>query len=254
MQLSIQFAVLVSLVALTLSGTWQPVIVPLLTRWGILKPTHTNFIEHIDIPSFIRPEECLQFIEETERALKTAVSISHGNSYWNSRVVYPGDIAPDKLHRIKQLVVQIQDITRSHFRLPEWERLYVDALVLSRMKQNDSVGWHADNAFFPNCDANYASQRTWSAVLYLNGHDGVRGVAEEPKFAGGVFQFLRRMPEEIVPHAGRLLIFGAGCDYYHRATPVESGTRYTIALWFNNRRDMASPQFHDKPLGSLPAK
>lgn len=201
-------------------------------------------INPIDMPNFLHPSECAELIAHAEHSITSASSISVGNSYWNSRVVYPDGIAPDVLHRLRQLTLDIAHMIRRHYQLEPWIQVYLDTLVLARMKQGDGVDWHADNAFFPDCKPNYVDFRTWSAVVYLNGHDGVRGVASEPSFTGGLFQFYARRNETIVPHAGRLLAFGAGCDYFHRALPVESGTRYTIALWFTDRLEKANPHFH----------
>lgn len=193
-------------------------------------------INPIDVPNFLALLECAQLIESAEKNINNALSISIGNSYWNSRVVYPSDIDKETLSRMRDVVTEIARMLRKHYQLDDWIQLYLETLVFARMREGDSVGWHADNAFYPDCTPNYAAFRTYSAVIYLNGDES---------FTGGLFQFYARQNETIVPHAGRMLAFGAGCDYFHQATPVASGTRYTIALWYTDRLEKANKYFHE---------
>jgi hypothetical protein len=205
------------------------------------QPLHTvsAAILPIDVEEFVSTDVCDWFIDYTERSIDAALSISVGNSYWNSRVIYPSDMHEEPLKALKELVYRVMETVGRHYGLDK-RSLYVDTVVLARMREGDSVDWHADNAYFPNCAPNYAAHRTYSAVIYLNGHDS--DLAR--RFTGGIFQFYTRQHQPIVPRAGRMIAFGAGCDYFHRATPVESGSRYTIAMWFTDRSDKANAHFH----------
>ncbi len=108
-------------------------------------------------------------------------------------------------------------LLRAHYAL---ERLYSESTHVVRWSAGQSLDVHADNAHADGT-AHYSAHRTHSAVLFLN---------ESPQFTGGVFYFAHgpRVP----PRAGTLLGFGAGLDCAHGVEPVQTGERYTVALFY----------------------
>jgi hypothetical protein len=81
---------------------------------------------------------------------------------------------------------------------------------------------HADNVTAKG-EANHTYWREATAMLYLN--DGFRD------FQGGMLRF-SRLKTEFVPKPGLLVGFGCGLDFEHEVTPVVSGSRHTVALWY----------------------
>jgi 2-oxoglutarate-Fe(II)-dependent oxygenase superfamily protein len=81
---------------------------------------------------------------------------------------------------------------------------------------------HADNVTAKG-KPNHTYWRDATAMLYLN--DGVRD------FQGGTLRF-SRLETEFVPKPGLLVGFGCGLDFEHEVTPVLSGSRHNVALWY----------------------
>ena len=85
------------------------------------------------------------------------------------------------------------------------------------------IGWHRDNG------ESHLEQRYVSAVVYLNSPG-------EGSFTGGTFAF-RDPHQAVVPAAGRLVTYTS--DQEHRVHEVETGERFTLAMWFTTSRHAA---------------
>ena len=82
------------------------------------------------------------------------------------------------------------------------------------------IGWHRDDR------ESHLEQRYVSAVVYLNSPG-------EGSFTGGTFAF-RDPHQAVVPAAGRLVTYTS--DQEHRVHEVETGERFTLAMWFTGER------------------
>lgn len=92
--------------------------------------------------------------------------------------------------------------------------LFVEFSALISWQPGSWIDKHKDNG------KPYLAQRHYAAIVYLND--------VEKDFNGGVFEF--GDGQQVHPKAGRLLTYSAGD--IHCVTPVTSGERFTVALWF----------------------
>jgi len=92
--------------------------------------------------------------------------------------------------------------------------LFVEFSALISWQPGSWIDKHKDNG------KPYLAQRHFAAIVYLNDVD--------KNFDGGVFEF--GDGQQVHPKAGRLLTYSAAD--IHSVTPVTSGERFTVALWF----------------------
>lgn len=160
-----------------------------------------------------------------DAALDKGAAVSHGNAYWNDKIAYVTTASPPHIQTIVFFVVHAA--SRYMRTMYGHDDIYPNTVSVARMGVGGGVPVDADNAYYPDCTGpHYSHMRTFSSVTYLSTH--------ARDFTGGVFQF-KTGNITITPTCGTTLLFGAGCDYYHRATPVQSGTRYSIAAWFTDK-------------------
>jgi predicted 2-oxoglutarate/Fe(II)-dependent dioxygenase YbiX len=101
-----------------------------------------------------------------------------------------------------------------------------DGVMINKWPTGMELGLHADNAFYPSREPNYTAWRSYSGVFYLNGD-----------FEGGEFYFGDHEHGDtkvIKPVANSLIVFRSGLCSTHGVKRVESGTRWTVPLWFTH--------------------
>jgi predicted 2-oxoglutarate/Fe(II)-dependent dioxygenase YbiX len=110
---------------------------------------------------------------------------------------------------------------------------YVDFTLFTEMMFGDCHPLHADNEVRDENGAwvpNHTSFHHCVGVLYLNdcGRDYEGGVVRIPS-----------LKFEMAPQTGLLLGFLCGHDYQHEVTAIQSGRRYTIAIWITRDSEHA---------------
>jgi hypothetical protein len=88
---------------------------------------------------------------------------------------------------------------------------------------------HSDNTDQHGNSGPFARSR-YAAFLYLN-----------ENFEGGILKFPKQ-DVEIVPKVGMLAAFDGGFNNMHEVTLIESGVRYTIGSFWDDREEDAYPQ------------
>lgn len=88
---------------------------------------------------------------------------------------------------------------------------------------------HSDNTDQHGNSGPFARSR-YAAFLYLN-----------ENFEGGILKFPKQ-DIEIVPKVGMLAAFDGGFNNMHEVTLIESGVRYTIGSFWDDREEDAYPQ------------
>jgi hypothetical protein len=88
---------------------------------------------------------------------------------------------------------------------------------------------HSDNTDEHGNTGPFARSR-YAAFLYLN-----------DDFEGGILRFTKQ-DLEIAPKAGMLAVFDGGFNNMHEVTLIESGVRYTIGSFWDDREEDAYPQ------------
>jgi hypothetical protein len=88
---------------------------------------------------------------------------------------------------------------------------------------------HSDNTDEHGNTGPFARSR-YAAFLYLN-----------DDFEGGLLRFPKQ-DLEIAPQAGMLAVFDGGFNNMHEVTLIESGVRYTIGSFWDDREEDAYPQ------------
>jgi hypothetical protein len=88
---------------------------------------------------------------------------------------------------------------------------------------------HSDNTDEHGNTGPFARSR-YAAFLYLN-----------DDFAGGTLKFPKQ-DLEIAPKTGMLAVFDGGFNNMHEVTLIESGVRYTIGSFWDDREEDAYPQ------------
>jgi hypothetical protein len=88
---------------------------------------------------------------------------------------------------------------------------------------------HSDNTDEHGNSGPFARSR-YAAFLYLN-----------DSFEGGLLKFPKN-DVEIKPQTGLLAVFDGGFDNMHEVTLIESGVRYTIGSFWDDREEDAYPQ------------
>jgi len=111
------------------------------------------------------------------------------------------------------------------------DKIWNEFTLLSNLYGGDHYPLHADNEkkdkhgiWIPN----HASQRDYSAILYLN--------TSGSDFQGGHIIF-PEIGQDIIPCAGLLIGFQSNRNFLHQTTPVTQGNRFTMSLWmtFKNK-------------------
>jgi len=158
-----------------------------------------------------------------DQNIKFSNAVSKGNSYWDKRIIYYTAIEDPEVKLMMKIVVyRVSHRIRSFFNVSE--PVYPETLSLGEWTPGMILQSHGDNSYYPSGEPNYTPRRTWSAILYLN-----------EKFEGGKFYFVGNGTLNLIqPRPGLMIGFGAGPDYFHGVTKVESGRRFTINMWFSN--------------------
>ena len=81
---------------------------------------------------------------------------------------------------------------------------------------------HSDNTDLEGKDMGWGDNKQYSGI-YLN---------TQPDYAGGVLKF-RDHNLDVVPSAGSFVSFPGGVENIHSVTEIESGTRYTIVIFWD---------------------
>lgn len=95
------------------------------------------------------------------------------------------------------------------------EPLYHEGYNLIRYRTNER--------YLAHYDGNSATNRTISAILYLNAD-----------FKGGELSF-PHFKFKILPRPGMLVLFPSNFSYLHEALPVTDGTKYALVTWIRDR-------------------
>ncbi len=120
---------------------------------------------------------------------------------------------------------------QAEFELPE---LYVESFFIAILPKGEFMVSHADNEKpvpgpigSSGWGPNHTPQRDYTAVVYLN--DNVTG--------GEIrFTFLKR---DIPPKPGLMVAFPCHHGFVHEVLTVQSGTRYSIPIWFSVKKAKA---------------
>jgi len=155
--------------------------------------------------------------------IKFSNAVSKGNSYWDKRIIYYTAIEDPEVKLIMKVIVyRSAHAIRSYFNVSE--PVYPETLSLGEWTPGMILQSHGDNSYFPSGEPNYTPRRTWSSIIYLNSG-----------FTGGQFYFVGNGTLDLItPKPGLMIGIGAGPDYFHGVTQVESGRRFTINMWFSN--------------------
>ena len=179
--------------------------------------------------NFVGDKEC--------RALIGAFSASLDDSNFQSVRRFPNRsevpaislrsrISPREFATIEAFRKRSLEELRSYFGISA--KTFCNFTLLSEMRHGDSHPLHADSEL-RNLEGkwveNHTAWRTFTAMLYLNcaGED----------FAGGTLRF-PSLEVEVVPKAGLLVGFPCGHTFEHEVTPLASGRRYALSLWFTD--------------------
>ncbi len=100
----------------------------------------------------------------------------------------------------------------------------VEGIFLARLGEGHHHIPHYDNAK-PDGSPNHTPQRTYSSLFYLNND-----------FTGGELVFPNH-GMSVRPKAGLFVAFPSSPPYQHYVSPVRSGWRYSLPVWFTNRVD-----------------
>lgn len=128
----------------------------------------------------------------------------------------------------KQLLLSIGDKILSRVR--EWfGETFVEWIGVAGLGVGGYHTPHADNAKLAEDGRtwvpNHTPQRSFSSLLYLN-----------RDFEGGDLQFINprsgKVLRSIRPTTGLLVAFPSTKDFVHQVTPVTSGVRYSMPVWF----------------------
>jgi len=178
---------------------------------------------HLYQPNFLTQDVIDRLRDYVDQNIKYSTAVSSGNSYWDKRIIYINAIDdPEVKLMMKVLVYRVSHALRTFFNVSE--PVYPETLSLGEWTPGMSLGSHGDNAYFPSGEPNYTPRRTWSSIIYLN--EG---------FTGGEFFFYGNGTlDRIQPKPGLMIGFGAGPNYFHGVTKVESGRRFTVNMWFSN--------------------
>lgn len=185
--------------------------------------------------TFLTPEECSKIIAVLDKSEKNGsmawMPISFYESY-SSVLPQDGDkeiieegLPEDIFSKIKEgfidAVASVHDIdpktvVQIGYHTQKWE-----PGAYARV--------HSDNTDEHGNSGPFARSR-YAAFLYLN-----------DDFAGGLLKFPKQNIE-IAPKAGMLAAFDGGFENMHEVTLIESGVRYTIGSFWDDREEDAYPQ------------
>lgn len=104
--------------------------------------------------------------------------------------------------------------------------IYPETVILAAIGDGHGHAPHADNERLSNGSwvPNHTPQRDHVGILYLNS-----------EFTGGELCFESSEEPAIRPVPGLYVTFACTRDFVHEVTPVTSGRRYSMALWFTRR-------------------
>lgn len=112
------------------------------------------------------------------------------------------------------------------------EELYPETVILAVLEAEQGHQSHADNERVVDgvWQPNHTPQRDFTGILYL-----------DDSFDGGDLCFPDRGPLIIKPRRGLYVTFPCNRDFIHLVTPVVSGQRHSMALWYTTTSAWSSP-------------
>tara|TARA_B100001175_G_C19489210_1_gene631640 strand:+ start:657 stop:1214 length:558 start_codon:yes stop_codon:yes gene_type:complete len=176
--------------------------------------------------NFIKEEHAklLEYYFKTQIEDKKCKNI--GNNSFDDRIVYYRQIDDSFIKKLlNEYVSQIRDKLIKHYNIQY--TLYPDSIHIVRWNKGQQLQEHAD-AFYLDGSPNYTSYRKYSSLVFLNND-----------FEGGTFQFTKGSCDRIKPEVGKLIAFTSGLQDTHKVNIVISGTRYTLACWFTDKKEYA---------------
>ena len=171
------------------------------------------------LDNFISPEACHELIDAYDNGIASGRITPRGTNVRDlslSLVVADQPRLSEWARRVRDRIGQL---LADHLDLPG---LFADYTAFKCEHEGGTHVLHADNVTAAG-EPNHTYWREATAMLYLN--DG------QSDFRGGRLRFAR-LRKEIIPKPGLLVGFGCGLDFEHEVTPVRSGKRYGIGLWF----------------------
>jgi hypothetical protein len=112
--------------------------------------------------------------------------------------------------------------------------VYPETVELAALGAGGRHPQHSDNSELDEDGAwvpNHTPQRAVSALYYLN-----------DAFAGGEIVF-ETQGLVVRPRPGLFLAFPSDERFVHEVLPVTAGRRYSLAIWFTGRSELALPAF-----------
>jgi hypothetical protein len=185
--------------------------------------------------NFLTPEQCSKIINILDNAADNGtiswMPISFYESYSSvlpqdgdpeiTKAGLPEDIFSQIKNGIIEAVASVHDldpktISQIGYHTQKWE-----PGAYARI-HSDNTDEHGNSGPF--------SRSRYAAFLYLN-----------DDFSGGLLNFPKQNLE-IAPKAGMLAAFDGGFNNMHEVTLIESGVRYTIGSFWDDREEDAYPQ------------
>lgn len=173
----------------------------------------------LTVPSFLSAAECVVLRQQYAAGLAAKRFMPRGTNSTDTALsgVNPAFVEPIA-GRASQLLLE---------QWPELPALELDYLAYTRMTIGGRHNLHADG-FKLDGTPNHTPQRIATAMVYLS--DG------QSDFAGGLIRF-PGLRAEIVPRVGLLVGFLTTVEFAHDVTPVASGVRDALAVWFQAERE-----------------
>lgn len=172
----------------------------------------------IQIDDFLSDADCAIVCKTYDSRSKTAELRDYcGNPmvYWREFSDLPASFL---VRRVAETARQILSTTTS-------ATLFIETIMLCRLGQGGMHPLHADNCMQDskgNWVQNHTPDRKVSCILYLG-----------QEFTGGQIRFANQN-KTIVPRTGLLIAFPSDKHYAHEVFPVQSGFRYTVAIFLTD--------------------
>lgn len=179
------------------------------------------------VENFLSPDECREWVEFAATRPSSRLRIidwkaedpSVARKLDDQRVTERVDMGGDRDQQLRELVerIYVSDIAKRLGRSFAW----FESPQVLKYKVGGFYEAHADaDSYDPERGLwRHHVDRDISLLLYLN-----------DDFEGGDLQF-EYFNFRIRPRPGMLVWFPSDARYFHRANPVESGTRYAVVSW-----------------------
>lgn len=173
------------------------------------------------------PENELQTLIDFGSDNMVRLSETNPNPYFSGMTLVRNKIDEPEVRKIAdQIVERTKNLIRSCFDFPN---VFNDLSSINVWRTGTELGIHADNVYWETGKPNYTYWRKFGTVLYLN-----------EDYTGGEFCWWDVTGDEPVcieerkMKAGDLLVFGAGIEYAHSVSRVQSGIRWTFPAWYTD--------------------